>query len=188
MKFIKKIKTEKIKKFFKKLPRILAERALLIFLGGIFFSLLLGALIFYQYGILALKEIPVIEKPLEFNREVHQAVLNEWQRRNERFLKTDLKKYPNPFQPALVKEEPIEEEKKLTEERIQELLVIPFVQELLMAANLYQFYLIKGEEFLLIEERAQIWKELSLGQAKEYQGTYYQNIKLLQELKKELTE
>jgi len=75
----------------------------------------------------------------------------------------------------------------LSEERTQELLSNPLIQELLKTTNLYEFYTTKGDKFLMIAERAQIWQELELGRAEDYEGTYSQNILFLSELKKELT-
>jgi len=103
MKFIKKIKIEKIKNIFekfKKLPRILAEHVFLTILGLLFLSILLGAIIFYQYSILALTEFPeVVEKPLMFKEKTCQVILDEWQARNKRFLEIGQKEYLDPFSP-----------------------------------------------------------------------------------------
>lgn len=175
-----KLKFKKIINFFKNTPKILGTHAFLTFLGLLFFSLILNSLIFYKYIFLAEKGEPkIFEKPLEFKEKTYQEILKVWQEREKRFKEADFKKYPDPFRPI--------SQRRLSEERTQKLLSIPLVQELLKATNLYQFYKAKGEELLLIEERAQIWEELGLGSAKEYQGTYSQNIRLLEELKKELT-
>lgn len=182
MKKFNLIKLKKIKGFFKKFPRILGENAFLTILGVSLFSLILGILIFYQYSILAQKEkLEDIGKSFKFKEKTHQAILKTLEEREEIFEMIDLKQYPDPFRTKK------ESEKKLSEERIQELLSRPLVQELLKASNLYEFYITRGEELFTIEERSQIWQELDLGQSEEYQGSYSQNIKLLIELKIELT-
>ncbi|MDP2967333.1 MAG: hypothetical protein Q8N87_02900 [bacterium] len=95
---IPKIKFNKIKIFFKKLPRILGEKAFLTFLFLLFISLILGGIIFYKYSILAEKAEPrIIEKPLQFKEKVYQKVLDEWEAREKRFKETELKEYPDPF-------------------------------------------------------------------------------------------
>ncbi|MCJ7786674.1 hypothetical protein MUP06_00460 [Patescibacteria group bacterium] len=95
---IPKIKFNKIKIFFKKLPRILGEKAFLAFLFLLFISLILGGIIFYKYSILAEKAEPrIIEKPLQFKEKVYQEILNEWEAREKRFKETELKEYPDPF-------------------------------------------------------------------------------------------
>ena len=149
--------------------------------------LALGALIFYRYDILVgLSEPKAAGETIQFQEELYQQVLKEWQAREERFQAASSQNYINPFQSG-IRVVAGSSSKKLSEERTQELLSNPQVQELLKAANLYQFYTAKGEVFLTIDERARIWQELALGQQGEYSGTYNQNIKLLSELKKELT-
>ena len=179
---IPKFKIKEIKQFLKKLPRTLGERSFLTFLGLLLIAIIFSGFIFYKYSPPTKigGGLEALEKPLKFNERVYQEVLKIWQEKEKKFEETNFKKYPDPFQPTLA-------EKRLSEERTQELLAISFIQELLNTANLYEFYTAKGEELLLIEERAQIWEELGLGKAKEYQGTYSQNIRLLEELKKELT-
>ena len=167
---MKEIDFKKLKNILGKLPRALAEQAFLTILVLIFISLIWGGFLFYQYSILAQKAEPEITiEPTQFKENLYQKILEEWQNREERFQEA-----PNG--------------KKLSAERTQELLSYPQIQELLNATNLYEFYTTKGEEFLPIKERAQIWQELELGSWEEYQGTYSQNIRLLRELKKELTE
>jgi len=178
---IPKFKIKEIKQFLKKLPRTLGKRSFLTFLGLLLIALIFSGFIFYKYSFLAEKEkLEVLEKPLKFNEKVYQEVLKIWQEKEKKFEEANFKKYPNPFQPIL-------EEKKLSKERTEELLSLPLIQELLKTSNLYQFYTTKGEKLFTIGERSQIWQELGLGQSEEYQGTYSQNIKLLEELKKELT-
>lgn len=147
--------------------------------------LTLGAVLFYQYDILAENAEPKSGgEAIRFQQELYQQILQEWQAREARFAVAGSQNYINPFQLGL---RATVGEKKLSEARTEELLSNPQIQELLKATNLYQFYDAKGETFLTIDERAKIWQELGLGQEAEYQGTYNQNIKLLSELKKELT-
>jgi hypothetical protein len=95
---LKRIKFKKIKEIFKELPRILGEKAFLTFLSFLLLTLILGAFIFYQYSILVKKEKPeVTEEYLKFREKTYQTILNEWQKRNEKFLEIDLKEYPDPF-------------------------------------------------------------------------------------------
>jgi len=95
---IPKLKFKKITDSFKKLPRILGERAFLTFLGLLLFSLILSSFIFYEYSILAEKVEPkVLEKPLKFEEKTYQAILKTWQEKEERFKEIDLKEYQDPF-------------------------------------------------------------------------------------------
>ncbi len=177
MKILTKIEINKIKEFFKNLSRSLAEHAFLTFLALFFISLIIGGYLFYQYSILAQKVQPkIIREPIQFKEDLYQKILQEWQIRQERFEKADIKEYPNFFQPKLPPKLP----SKLP-------LPHPRLQELLGARHLSEFYIIKGERLPSLEQRAQIWQQLQLGDKEEYEGTYYQNIRLLKELKEELT-
>lgn len=165
----------------------LAERSLATIVFLFLIVLILGALLFYQYDILAKNAEPKSGgEQIRFQQELYQQVLQEWQAREARFIQAGSQDYINPFLlgPRTAADAG---EKKLSTVRTQELLSNPQIQELLKATNLYQFYDAKGETFLTIDERAKIWQELELGEEAEYQGTYNQNIKLLSELKKELT-
>lgn len=94
----KKIKLNKIKDKLKKLPRNLTERAFLTFLGLLFFGLIIGGIVFYNYVILVQKSEPEIgEKLLQFKEKNYDNALRVWQEREERFKETDLKQYSNPF-------------------------------------------------------------------------------------------
>jgi len=179
---IPRLKIKEIKQFLKKLPRTLGERSFLTFLGLLLIALIFSGFIFYKHSPTTKigGGLEALEKPLKFNEKVYQEVLKIWQEKEKKFEETNFKKYPDPFQPIL-------EEKKLSKERTEELLSLPLIQELLKTSNLYQFYATKGEKLFTVGERSQIWQELGLGQSEEYQGTYSQNIKLLEELKKELT-
>lgn len=110
---ISKIKTKKIKDynppttlplefkwapFLKRLPRTLAEKALLVFLGLLLIALIFGGIIFYQYNILVKKrEVQIIEEPLQFREKTYQNILQIWQEREKKFQQAELKVYPNPF-------------------------------------------------------------------------------------------
>lgn len=61
------------------------------------------------------------------------------------------------------------------------------VAKLLFASNIFDFYRIKKERFPSIWERAIIWEEKGFGKRENYYGSEYQNMILLQALKKELT-
>ncbi|MDP2864359.1 MAG: hypothetical protein Q8N73_01710 [bacterium] len=95
-----KIKFEKTKKSLKNLPRTLAEKSFLTFLGFLFVVLFLGSGVFY-YSYVFLTEISdetiKEEKLLKLNMESQQKVLEEWQKRNENFYAVDFKEYPDPF-------------------------------------------------------------------------------------------
>lgn len=98
MKLFSKIKFGKFKKFFKSTPRTLAEHSFLTIVALFFLSLILGGFIFYKYCILVEKaELPIIEKPLQFEQNLYQKILDEWLEREKRFKETDLKEYPDPL-------------------------------------------------------------------------------------------
>jgi len=95
----KRIKLGGIKQFFKKLPRALAEKAFLTFLGLLLISAVLSATIFYQYyiSIQGTPEITDEEYILKFDDKVYQNILNEWKEKNEKISQLDRKEYLNPF-------------------------------------------------------------------------------------------
>ncbi len=93
-----KIKIDKIKKFFKKLPWILGKNFFLASICFIILSLILGSFLFYRYNILAKKvELQITEKPLQFDEKTYQDILKIWQEREERLNEADLREYLNPF-------------------------------------------------------------------------------------------
>ena len=95
---LKKIQLKKFEVFLKKLPRILAERVFLTFLGLLILSLIFGAFLFYKYNFLIKKIEPQItERPLKFKEKTYEDVLKSWQEREERFKEAEFKEYPNPF-------------------------------------------------------------------------------------------
>ena len=131
-----------------------------------------------------------MEKPLEFNEKVYQDILKIWQEKEKKFEEANFKKYPDPFQGIKIESSEstltpeVEEEKPegglIPETPLTEL----GIKELQAATNLYEFYRIKGEKLPSIIERAKIWEEKGLGTEEEYIGFFYQNQKLLAELKK----
>ena len=95
---LERIKLNKIQNIFKKLPKNLAQNPFLAFLGFLTLALMLGAIIFYQYSILADRKIPEItEQPLKFQEKTYQTILTEWQKRSQNLLGIDTEEYSNPF-------------------------------------------------------------------------------------------
>ena len=185
---MKKETQKKLSDILNNLSRNLTEHAFFTFLALLLIALISGGLLFYKYSVLVQTIEPEIkQESIQFQENLYQKILEEWENRKaRRFEEAESKYYLNPFQPG-EREKAADGEKKLSEERTQELLANPQIQELLRATNLYEFYAAKGETFLTVEERGKIWQELELGREEEYQGTYNQNIKFLSELKKELT-
>ena len=98
MKLFSKLKFKKAKNFLKRVPKILGEHTFLTIVALFFLSLILGGFIFYKYCILVEKAEPqIIKKPLQFEQNFYQKILEEWIEREKRFKETDFKKYPNPF-------------------------------------------------------------------------------------------
>ena len=97
---VKKIKLNKIKKFFERTPRSLAQNFFLTFLSLLLLALVVGAIVFYFYIILM--EVPgdidsETDTTFKFDSEIQRKILNEWQLRNERFSEINLKQYPDVF-------------------------------------------------------------------------------------------
>ena len=182
-----KIKGEKIKKT----PVLIIKHAGFVFILLLLISFLIGSLLFYKYGYLAInKKIKSENQGVSFSKNLYSKIINKWEDQEELLNKVEGKRYLNPFKANKVTEEPtntFREEPQLTSEEKEKLLSNPDVQSLLKADNLFEFYITKEDDFLTIEERAKIWEKLNLGKKEEYAGGYYQNIKLLRELKKELT-
>jgi len=98
MKKLKIIKFEELKTIVKKLPKKLAEKAFLSFLGLFILSIIFGMIIFYKYGIEPEETISETSKVgLQFKSDLYQQVLEIWQDNEQRFEKTDTKQYPNLF-------------------------------------------------------------------------------------------
>jgi len=95
---IPKLKIEKIKDFFKKLPLALAEKAFLSFLGLFLLGSIFGGFIFYKYSVLANKAEPqTVETQLQFREKTYQEILKIWQEKEERTETAESKEYKNPF-------------------------------------------------------------------------------------------
>jgi len=92
------IKLKQVEVFIKKLPKKLAEKAFLTFLGLFVLSLIFGSFIFYKYSIVQQTESIEVEKiGLKFKSETYEKVLQAWQNNEEQFKKTDVKQYFNLF-------------------------------------------------------------------------------------------
>ena len=196
-----KIKLKKIIPFLKKIPRILAENAFLTFLALLFISLAIGGVVFYQYSALTKPTILLTEeeKPLKFKEKIYQEILKIWEEKEKRYEASYYKEYSDPFrgikketvEPVATTTPEIEEEQEKNPPTGGEETVSGFssetIQKLLGTTNLTDFYLIKGEKLPSVRERALIWEKVGLGAAVEYYGSNYQNQKLLEALKKELT-
>ncbi|XOB41268.1 MAG: hypothetical protein ACKKMW_00755 [Candidatus Nealsonbacteria bacterium] len=98
MKIPKTIKAKQIKVFIKKLPKKLAEKAFLTFLGLFVLSLIFGILIFYKYSVIPQSEsVEGAKVGLKFKSDMYQKILETWQDREERFEETATKQYLDIF-------------------------------------------------------------------------------------------
>ena len=98
MKKPKIIRFKEIKIFLKKLPKKLAKKAFLTFLGLFVLSLIFGGFIFYKYSIIPRSEpVESTKVELEFKSELYQEILEIWQNKEEQFEKTATKQYLNLF-------------------------------------------------------------------------------------------
>ena len=62
---------------------------------------------FYKYIFSVERTRPeILEKPLQFNENLFQEILEKFEERAEKLEETELKEYPNPFIKAI----PVEEE------------------------------------------------------------------------------
>jgi len=184
---IPKFKIKEIKQFLKKLPRTLGKRSFLTFLGLLLIALIFSGFIFYKYSFLSEKEkLEVLEKPLKFNEKVYQDVLKIWQEKEKKFEEANFKEYPDSFRGIKIESPESVFTPEVEEEKPEGGLIpeTPLIKELQLVTNLYEFYRIKGEKLPSIVERAKIWEEKGLGTEEEYIGFFYQNQKLLTELKK----
>lgn len=205
-------KTIKTIKFF---PGILARHSFLTFLFLLSLDFIFAGIVFYKYVIVIEKtKTETLRTPLRFDNASYQEVLDKWEQRRAKLEEIDSKEYPSPFQEtrtyfsipsknstnstsSLIFEEIIiptstEETSTTTEEILngnQEESGLPdeLAARLLFAVNIFDFYRIKNEKFPVISERAIIWEEKGLGKKDDYYGSAYQNMFLLQALKKELT-
>lgn len=182
-----KIDTRKTKNIFKKIPKTLALHPFLAFWALLALAIILGGLIFYKCSILAEKpETDIPREILRFGQETYQEVTVQWQEREINLEEIESKQYINPFQ--LMKEAelpPAEEGTSTPEEQPPGGTVPSEIEKLLGARSLFEFYWLKGERLPSIYQREIMWNERKLGD--EYKGTKYQNLLLLEKLKKELT-
>lgn len=93
---MKRIKTDKLEKFLKKLPRNLAKNAFRSFMILVCLALIFGCVLFYKYSVLAEKKQPeVLKKPIEFKENIFKNILEKWDEREVKFNAADAKKYPD---------------------------------------------------------------------------------------------
>lgn len=94
-----KLKNKKIKIFFQRLPRVLAEKAFLTFLGLFFAALILAGFVFYKYSISAKRVEPKItDQQAVFPEEMRSSVLKFWEEREKRFEAAGSQNFSNPFE------------------------------------------------------------------------------------------
>lgn len=201
-------------KKIKKIPKTLAEHLFLVFFGFLIIDLIIGSFVFYKYYLLIENsEVNISEKVLKFEENTYQEVLDQWQTREENLKSINSKEYFNPFQelrknslPTSTEEViPIEESTSTegmisTEEAVSAPPESPppapeqpepdsslNKEALLAARNLFEFFMIKDGKFPYFWERAVIWESKGFGSRDYYYGSEYQNILLLEALKKDLT-
>ena len=98
MKKSQTLKFAQLKIRLKKLPKKLAEKAFLSFLGLFILSVVFGGFIFYSYGVAPEEEILDTGKTgLQFKSDLYDQVLEIWDDDEQSFEKTDTKQYPNLF-------------------------------------------------------------------------------------------
>lgn len=98
MKKSRQIKFNKIKDFFKRFPRIFAEKAFLFFFVLFLISLIFGSFIFYKYSILVKKtETKIIEQPPQLKQKTYEEILSFWQEKEKKLQEIEFKQYPDPF-------------------------------------------------------------------------------------------
>lgn len=181
------------KKALKKIPRILAEHAFLTFLGLLLINLIFGGMIFYQYSVLVNKvELKSIESRNQFKEKDYQSLLQIWQEKESKKAEIDSKNYPNLFQ---TKEESLNLQQSPFSPPSPSPSISPSpsptptgLQALLETDNFFDFLKLRFGTIPPLDERADLWEEKGLGRASEYYGSVSQNQKLLEALKKELTQ
>lgn len=94
----RKIKFDKIKGFFRRVPRFLGEHAFLGSLLLIFLALIFGTIVFYKYSILAgQRKIEISEKPLYFDEKIFEDILKILDERERKLEEAGIKKHPDLF-------------------------------------------------------------------------------------------
>ena len=98
---LKKLKLNKINKFFKKCLRVTGENPFLASLALILLSLIIGTFVFYNYSIQVQEKKPeTISKPLLLEEKGIREILKIWETRQNNFEQADFRTFPNPFTPT----------------------------------------------------------------------------------------
>lgn len=95
-KIISKREIKACSDFCKRLPRVLAKKAFLVFLASLLLCLAVGGAVFYKYSVSA-KSAAEMQAKLEFKENTYQNVLSAWQDRENRLTGASDKTYPDPF-------------------------------------------------------------------------------------------
>jgi hypothetical protein len=184
---MKKIDIKKILKSIRVFTKKVISHSFVVVFILIAVAFLINNFLFNMFYFSPIKtEIAFLDTVISFDEDVHNEALYRWEKKEINFIEADENRYFDPFYPDFSMKR--SGEKRLSVARTEELLSDPNIQALLKSSNLYEFYKTKGGELMLIEDRAEIWEELLLGNRDEYSGTYNQNILFLEELKKELTD
>ncbi len=171
---MRRIESDQIKRFLFRVLRIIGRHSFLFFLVFVFFGLVFGGVLFYQYYLLVEKIEPEIAgKQIYFQEEIYLEILEEWKKQEKKFKEVDSKTYLNPFLETREKVSTLSDDVPLVESKAEDERDIK---------NLFEFYTTKGEDLPFLRERARIWEEKGLGIIEEYQGFYFQNLRLLKEL------
>ena len=94
---IKNINLNNIKISFNISPKILADKAFLIFLGFLSIALIIGTVIFYKYTNLIKESSSTSKESPQFNEKAYNNILTVWQTKEEKLKAIDSKKYQDPF-------------------------------------------------------------------------------------------
>jgi len=160
--------------------RGLAGKPLITMIFLFLIVLATGAFVFYRYEILVrLAEPKTAGQIIQFEKDIYQQIMKEWQEREGIAAVAGVQNYINPFQ---------EKREKLVSTPVVEPKTVSVDPRLLSATNLLEFYSLKGEGMPLLNDRAKLWQEFGLGSVRSYIGSNAQNQLLLAELKKKLTE
>ena len=102
-----KINKKQIKKILNNLLLGAVRRPFLGCLAFFLLALILGAILFYKYNILAQRaEFEIFEKPISLKEDTYQEVLKVWQENEKRFEEADTKEYLDSFKkPTILPEE-----------------------------------------------------------------------------------
>lgn len=93
---ILKLEIKRIKKILKKIIIISVEKSLLTLILIFFFSVCLGAFVYWncRISLVFKEEKKAIE---EFNEQIYQKVFQKWQNQEEKFKDIETKEYSSPF-------------------------------------------------------------------------------------------